>query len=76
MAIIHMLGLVKDEWCFNTLEFLKNKIWILLNNHLEVVVGMYYEHVFKLDTFLMRSALKNGLVAWNDTTMLSFMREE
>jgi hypothetical protein len=34
IAMVHMLGFVEDEWCFNFVAFLKNKMRNRLNNHL------------------------------------------
>jgi hypothetical protein len=41
MAVVHVLGSVQDERCFSSLSFLKNKLRNALDEHLELVVGMY-----------------------------------
>jgi hypothetical protein len=51
MAIIHVLGSVEDERCFASVGFLKNKLCNPLYNNLEVVVGMFSQRVFTLETF-------------------------
>jgi hypothetical protein len=34
IAMVHVFGSVEDEGCFNSVAFLKNKMWNRLNNHL------------------------------------------
>jgi hypothetical protein len=41
MVVVHVLGLVQDERCFSSLSFLKNKLRNSLDQHLQLVVGMY-----------------------------------
>jgi hypothetical protein len=51
MATVHVLGNVKDEHCFSSLTFLKNKLQAMLNLHLPLVVGMYSQKIYTLKTF-------------------------
>jgi hypothetical protein len=51
IAMVHVLGFVEDEWCFNFIAFLKNKVRNRLNNHRELVVSMYAQKSFTLYNF-------------------------
>jgi hypothetical protein len=51
IAVTHVLGSVEDERCFSSVRFLKNKLRNPLDNNLEVVVGMFSQRVFSLETF-------------------------
>ncbi len=61
IAIAHVLGSVKDECCFSSLAFLKNKLWATLDPHLPLVVGMYNQKFYILKTFHMLLHLMLGL---------------
>jgi hypothetical protein len=39
------------ECCFSSLAFLKSKLWITLNLHLPLVVGIYSQTNFTLEIF-------------------------
>ncbi len=49
--MVHVLGFVEDERCFNSVAFLKNKVSNRLTNHLELVVSMHAHNVFTLYNF-------------------------
>ena len=51
MVAIHVLGSVQDERCFSTLSFLKSKLLIFLDQHLQLVVGMFLQQLFTLQSF-------------------------
>ena len=51
VAIMHVLGNVEDERCFSSLSFLKDKSRNSLDVHLPLVVGMYSQKLFTLETF-------------------------
>jgi hypothetical protein len=51
MVVVHVLGSVQDERCFSSLSFLKNKLRNALDEHLELVVGMYSQKIFSLESF-------------------------
>ncbi len=51
IAILHVFGFVEDEWCFNFVALLKNKVWNRLNNHFHLVVSMYTHKFFTLHNF-------------------------
>jgi hypothetical protein len=51
MAIVHVLSGVKDEHCFSSLAFLKNKLWATLDPHLPLAIGMYSQKNYTLKTF-------------------------
>ena len=52
IAMIHVLGSIEDEQCFSFLTFLKD--WLrnrLSGGNLSLVVGMYSQNVYSLETF-------------------------
>jgi hypothetical protein len=49
--MVHVVGFVEDECCFNFVSFLKNKMRNHLNIHLQMVVAMYAHKLFTFDTF-------------------------
>lgn len=51
VALVHVLGSVEDERCFSSLAFLKNKLRNCLNEHLQLVVGMYSQKIFTMENF-------------------------
>jgi hypothetical protein len=51
MIVVHVLGSVQDERCFSTLSFLKSKLHNSLDQHLELVVGMYLQQLYTLQDF-------------------------
>jgi hypothetical protein len=51
IAMVHVLGFVEDERCFNFVAFLKNKVWNRLNNHLQIIVSMCTQMFFTLHNF-------------------------
>jgi len=46
-----MLGLVEDDQTFSTFSFMKSKLRNHLNEHLNIVVGMYFQTCYSLNTF-------------------------
>ncbi len=51
IAMVHVLGFVEDEGCFNFVAFLKNKVRNKLNNHFQLIVSMYAQKFFTLHNF-------------------------
>jgi hypothetical protein len=51
IAVTHILESVEDERCFSSVAFLKSKLRNLLDNNLEVVMDMFSQRVFTLETF-------------------------
>ncbi len=52
IAMIHILGSIKDGRCLSSLFFLKDRlINRLLDGNLSLVVGMYTQDVYTLETF-------------------------
>ena len=51
MVVVHVLDSTQDERCFSSLTFLKNKLRNSLDEHLEVVVGMYSQKIYTLQSF-------------------------
>jgi hypothetical protein len=52
ITMVHVLSSVEDEQCYNSIAFLKNKVWNRLNNHLQLVVSMYAQKFFTFHNFL------------------------
>jgi len=51
MALVHILGNVEDECTFSTLNFLKSKLRNNLEDHLQLVIGMFSQCIFILENF-------------------------
>jgi hypothetical protein len=51
IAVTHVLRSIEDERCFSSVRFFKNKLRNPLDNNLDVVVGMFSQRVFTLETF-------------------------
>ncbi len=66
MAIVHVLGNVKDESCFSSLAFLNSKLRAILNPHLPLVVGMYNQKFFTLENFPYTTTFVAWIGAPND----------
>jgi hypothetical protein len=49
--LVHVLGFVEDERCFNFVAFLNNKVQNRLNDHLQLVVSMYAQKKITLHNF-------------------------
>jgi hypothetical protein len=51
MAIVQIVGNVKDECCFFTLAFMKSKLRNKLTTHLPLVVWMFAHQFYILQNF-------------------------
>jgi hypothetical protein len=51
IAMMHVLGSIEDERCFNLVSFLKSKLHNHLNPHLHPIVALYAQRFFTLNTF-------------------------
>ena len=51
IALVHVLGSVEDERLFSSVGFLKSKLRNNLEDHLQVVVGMFSQGIFTLENF-------------------------
>jgi hypothetical protein len=51
IVIMQVLGSMEDEHTFSTLSFMKSKLRNHFNEHLPIVVGMYSQTFFTLNTF-------------------------
>jgi hypothetical protein len=40
--MIHIFGSIEDEQCFSLVYFLKNKVKIYLNPHLQLIIAMFF----------------------------------
>jgi hypothetical protein len=62
LAIIQIIGSVKDESTFSTLTFMKFKLWNCLAGHLNIVICMFAQDFFTKDSFPFHATITN----WND----------
>jgi hypothetical protein len=51
ITMVHVFGLVKDEHCFSSISFLKNKVRNHLTHYLQLVVVMCAQKFFTLHNF-------------------------
>lgn len=51
IALVHVLGSVEDERLFSSVGFLKSKLQNNLEEHIQVVVGMFSQRLYSIDTF-------------------------
>jgi hypothetical protein len=51
IAMIHVLGFVEDEQCFNSVAFMKNKMCNKLDNHFQLGFFVYAQIFFTLHNF-------------------------
>lgn len=51
IAMVHVLGSVEDERCFSSVSFLKDKLRNALEEHLPLVVGMYSQKIYTIESF-------------------------
>jgi hypothetical protein len=52
----HVLGFVEDKGGFNLVSYLKSKVCNCLKCHLQVVVAVYADKFFTLDSFPYEAA--------------------
>ncbi len=66
------MGFVEDERTFSTLTFMKTRLWNHLCEHLDLVVQMFPQPFYTIDTFPYDDAIttwivekaSRGLMAW------------
>ncbi len=71
LAMIQIMGFVKNERTFSTLIFMKTRLWNRLCEHLGMVVMMFAQPFYTIDTFPYDDAIttwthekvKKGLLA-------------
>jgi len=61
MAII--MGSIEDERCFSNLGFMKSKLKNRLTTHLDLVVKMFVQKFFTLNTFPFDVAMSSWTIA-------------
>jgi hypothetical protein len=54
---VHVLGSVKDEWCFSAMAFIKNKLRNHLSCHLDLCTWFYVQQIYKLEDFPFEEAI-------------------
>lgn len=63
-----MIGNVEDEWCFLILSFVKSKLCNKLIDHLYLVMHMFAQKFFTLESFTYHEAIhawkkeRNGML--------------
>ncbi len=58
IAIVMVVGSVKDDKTFSTINFMKSKLCNHLTTHLDLVVQMYVQKFYKLKTFPFYTIIK------------------
>ncbi len=51
LAVVQVIGLVEDEWCFSTFTSMKTKLNNRLTKHLELIILMFNQKVFTMQNF-------------------------
>jgi hypothetical protein len=62
MAIVQVVGGIKNERIFFMLTFMKSKLQNLLVSHLNIVIYMFVQDLFINDTLNFQAFISN----WND----------
>jgi hypothetical protein len=57
ICMVQILGSIEDEWCFNPLVYMKNKVCNRLNTHLDLCVKMFGQTCFILENLLYDEAI-------------------
>jgi hypothetical protein len=52
-----VIGNVKDKWCFSTLSFMKSKFRNRWTIHLDLVVKMFVQDHYSMDSFPFEDAI-------------------
>ncbi len=52
MAMVQIMGSMKDERCFSMLAFMKSKLRNMLTTHLPLVFRMFAQWFYTLQNFL------------------------
>lgn len=63
IAVVHVLGSVEDEHLFSTVGFLKSKLRSNLEEHIQVVVGIFSQRLYTLQTFLYQRVFDDWFVS-------------
>jgi hypothetical protein len=63
MVVVHVLGSVEDERLFSSVGFLKSKLRNNLEEHIQVVVGMFSQRVFTLQDFPYQKVFNEWFVS-------------
>jgi hypothetical protein len=59
VAMVMVLGSMENECCFSTLSFMKSKLWNWLTTHFDLVVNMFAQNHYTLDTFPFGDVIKD-----------------
>ncbi len=58
IAIVMVVGSVEDEKTLSIVSFMKSKLYNCLTTHLDLVVQMYTQKFYKLETFPFYMTIK------------------
>jgi hypothetical protein len=62
LTMIQIMGFVKNEKTFSTLTFMKTRLWNPLCEHLDMVVWMFAQPFYTIDTF----PYDDAITTWTD----------
>jgi hypothetical protein len=51
IVVVQVLDVMKDERCFSTLSFMKNKLRNQLTTHLDVIIHVFAQRFYILESF-------------------------
>jgi hypothetical protein len=51
IVVVQVFCYVEDEWCFSSLNMMKNKLRKMLTMHLDVVIWMFAQKSYTLKKF-------------------------
>jgi hypothetical protein len=62
LAVVQIMGFVEDDKIFSTLTFMKTRLWNQLCENLDLVVHMFAQLFYTIDTF----PYKDAITAWTN----------
>jgi hypothetical protein len=57
LVVVQIMGFVEDERTFSTLTFMKTRMWNRLCEHLDLVVRMFAQPFYTIDSFPYNDAI-------------------
>jgi hypothetical protein len=58
ISIVMVLSSMEDEWCFSIVYFMTPMLRHKLTNHFDLVVNMFAQDQYSIDTFPFGDAIK------------------
>ncbi len=62
LAMVQIMGSIEDERTFLTLTFMKTRLWNRLCEHLDLLVCMFGQPFYTVDSF----PYNNAIIAWTN----------